>query len=250
MPRRLALIALVLLVAGCGSGAEPSGAPGTEVAVAAKPLPEQLREARAELRRAVASGGFDEIHVRALRVRSLAGTLADRVSGLADADRNTMRAAAARAAQAADTIDAAGERGARVAAQQALPPLEAALGEFERLVALGRVEPGETTAMGSRSVRLNGELVDPLCYFMHDGRGPDHAGCALRCARGGQDLAFLEDSTGRVYPLIAAGHGRNPNEGLLGHIGRPIAVDGILFAHDRNEVLLIQSVANRGASRP
>ena len=76
---------------------------------------------------------------------------------------------------------------------------------------------------------LRGEIIDPMCYFVHDARGMSHAKCAEMCAKGGQNLAFLDDATGNVYPLIAKGHGENPNTGLIPHLGRAVEVKLALY---------------------
>ncbi len=73
-------------------------------------------------------------------------------------------------------------------------------------------------------IELRGEFIDPMCYFVHDARGMSHAKCAELCAKGGQNLAFLDDDSGRVYPLIARGHGENPNTMLMPYIGHAVRV--------------------------
>jgi hypothetical protein len=89
-------------------------------------------------------------------------------------------------------------------------------------------------------VELRGEFIDPMCYFVHDARGMSHAKCAQLCAKGGQDLAFLDDDTGRVYPLIARGHGENPNTMLVPYIGHAVRVK--LAVYRRNVSLYAQVV--------
>ena len=103
-------------------------------------------------------------------------------------------------------------------------------------------EPGKV-APRIESVTMNGEIIDPQCYFTHDSRGAAHASCAAMCAKGGQGLSFLDDSTGTVYPLIAKSHGANQNDGLIPHLGKPVQVKGVVYRKAGNAVLLIQSVA-------
>jgi hypothetical protein len=93
------------------------------------------------------------------------------------------------------------------------------------------------------SVALTGEVVEPMCYCMHDGRGRAHASCAEMCARGGQTLAFLDIVTGNVYPLIAKNHGESPNDGLYELLGRPVDVRGSLYRKGGVGFLQISSVA-------
>ncbi len=93
-----------------------------------------------------------------------------------------------------------------------------------------------------KKVDLTGELIDPQCWFTHNGEGKGHAKCAVMCARGGQDLAFLDSATGRVHTLIAAGHGKNPNDGLYDHVGLPVRIRGTLYQRGANTGLLLESV--------
>lgn len=98
------------------------------------------------------------------------------------------------------------------------------------------------------TVAMTGEIVDPQCYFMHDSRGEEHASCATRCARGGQGLAFLDEQSGRVYPLIAAAHGANQNDKVLPLVGKRVAVKGTVFTKGQDAVLQVQSIAESKAS--
>ena len=105
--------------------------------------------------------------------------------------------------------------------------------------------PGEASSAAAgkpQSVTMRGEVVDPQCFFTHGSRGLAHVSCAQTCAQGGQGLAFLEESSGVIYPLIAAGHGKNQNALVLDKIGRPVIVKGVTFRKGANAVLLIQSV--------
>ncbi|TMQ64620.1 MAG: hypothetical protein E6K78_08865 [Candidatus Eisenbacteria bacterium] len=101
---------------------------------------------------------------------------------------------------------------------------------------------GPQSATIGRPVTLEGEVVDPQCYFTHGGRGPAHRACALLCARGGQDLAFLNRAGGRVYPIIAARHGENPNDSLYAVVGYPVVVVGALYEKGGQKVLRVDGV--------
>lgn len=99
----------------------------------------------------------------------------------------------------------------------------------------------------SQPATMNGEFIDPQCYFTHDSRGAAHASCAAICAKGGQGLAFLDDATGVVYPLIAKAHGLSQNEGLLPHLGKLVQVKGLVYRKPGGAVLLVQSVTAQAA---
>lgn len=97
-------------------------------------------------------------------------------------------------------------------------------------------------ASSVEKVSLTGELIDPQCWFTHNGEGEKHAECAVRCARGGQDLAFLDSTTGEVHTLIAVGHGKNPNDGLYDHVGVPVRARGTLYKRGKSSGLLLEAV--------
>jgi hypothetical protein len=91
----------------------------------------------------------------------------------------------------------------------------------------------------ARAVTLEGEIIDPQCYFTHGGQGLSHRDCALMCARGGQSLAFLNRAGGRVYPIIAGRHGANPNDSLYAVVGYPVLVRGTLYEVRGQRALLV-----------
>ena len=106
----------------------------------------------------------------------------------------------------------------------------------------GHTRKATLPAARVQTVILEGELVDPQCWFTHNGEGLEHAGCARMCARGGQDLAFLDHETGALYGILAAGHGKNPNEGKYAHVGMRVRVKGTAYDRGGNRGLLVQSV--------
>lgn len=244
------LLAIAIATAGCDrhrtAAAPPATAErGARRAAAERPLVEQLAAEQQALAVAIDDATLEQVHVRAYRIRELAGTIADHTTGLAAAQERELRAGAARIAELGRKLEDAGNRGDRGAAHVLEPELTGAIVTFTTLVAQGEVGP-VAEAMGSRDVLLRGEIIDPQCYFTHDSRGLEHASCARMCAKGGQDMAFLDEASGRIWPLIAAGHGRNPNDGLLDHIGKPVEVEGVVFARGANEVLLIHKVSPLG----
>jgi hypothetical protein len=100
----------------------------------------------------------------------------------------------------------------------------------------------------ARAVTLEGEIIDPQCYFTHGGQGPSHRDCALLCARGGQSLAFLNRAGGRVYPIIAGRHGANPNDSLYAVVGFPVLVQGTLYEVRGQHALLVSRAQRLSAT--
>jgi hypothetical protein len=97
-------------------------------------------------------------------------------------------------------------------------------------------------ARAGRTVTLEGEIVDPQCWFTHGARGLEHRSCAIFCARGGQDLAFLNRGDRVVYPVIAARHGLNPNDSLMAFAGYPVIVQGAFFGSGDQRVLRVDLI--------
>jgi len=103
--------------------------------------------------------------------------------------------------------------------------------------------------MKVQQVQVVGELVDPQCWFTHDGQGADHRDCAVMCAEGGQGLALYETTTGRLYPIIAGSHGGNPNKGLIEHVARPVRISGTVYSRGTNRALLVENIQRVGAEK-
>ena len=97
-------------------------------------------------------------------------------------------------------------------------------------------------ASAGQAVTLEGEVIDPQCYFTHGGRGLAHRSCALYCARGGQDLAFLNRVGDRVIPIVAGRHGENPNDSLYRWAGHPVIVSGALFEKRGSRALRVDAI--------
>jgi hypothetical protein len=116
------------------------------------------------------------------------------------------------------------------------------------LLALALAGCGASRA--SQAVTLEGEIIDPQCYFTHGGQGLAHRDCALMCARGGQSLAFLNRAGGRVYPIIAARHGANPNDSLYAVVGYPVLVRGTLYEVRGQRALVVAHAERLGTTRP
>src|SRR5206468_1365283 len=99
-----------------------------------------------------------------------------------------------------------------------------------------------------RDVVMEGEIIDPQCWFTHGGEGLAHRACAQMCARGGQDLAFLNRSGGRVYPIIAPGHGANPNDSLVDVVGYPVVIEARLFVRHGQRAIMVRRVKRLDAA--
>ena len=85
-----------------------------------------------------------------------------------------------------------------------------------------------------------GEVIDLACYIANGdkGHGPDHAGCAKACVKGGQPMGLLTDDGTLV--LLAADHGNGePYESLKDLAGEKAQVSGTLGERDGMKVVTV-----------
>ena len=62
--------------------------------------------------------------------------------------------------------------------------------------------PTVTLADDAEKVEIKGEVLDLACYISHESHGEDHAGCAVKCVKGGQPMG-LKAEDGTIYVLFA-----------------------------------------------
>ena len=74
---------------------------------------------------------------------------------------------------------------------------------------------------------VEGEIVDMACYVSSGAKGPDHAGCAKSCVKGGQPMGLLSDD-GTLYLLYASHKDGAPFEAAKDHAGSKVQISGKL----------------------
>ena len=72
---------------------------------------------------------------------------------------------------------------------------------------------------------VRGEILDMACYIAHEAKGPDHAGCAKKCAEGGQPIGLLAED-GTVYLLYANHKDGSAFEAAKTHAGQSVELTG------------------------
>ncbi|MEO1049888.1 MAG: hypothetical protein AAFX87_04665 [Bacteroidota bacterium] len=79
-------------------------------------------------------------------------------------------------------------------------------------------------------VTVQGEIVDPKCYFgsMKPGLGKPHRSCAIRCISGGIPpmLAISNDSGDLNYMLLVGENGEPINMEVLNYVGDAVEITG------------------------
>ena len=105
--------------------------------------------------------------------------------------------------------------------------------------------PSLTLASGEHDngkVTLEGEILDLACYLGHDGaQGPDHAGCAKMCVKGGQPMGLLA-SDGNLYLLYAGHDDASAYEKTKEFAGEKVEVQGKPGSKDGMKGIEVQSV--------
>ena len=91
---------------------------------------------------------------------------------------------------------------------------------------------------------LNGEIVDPKCYFgsMKPGQSTPHRDCAIRCISGGIPPVFaLKNPSGEMnYLLITGQKGEAINQQLLKYVGIPTQLKGTIEKIDEWYLLRVE----------
>ncbi|MBX7108967.1 MAG: hypothetical protein K1X61_10000 [Chitinophagales bacterium] len=86
------------------------------------------------------------------------------------------------------------------------------------------------------SVTLQGQIIDPKCYFgvMKPGEGKPHSDCAIRCIAGGiQPMLMIRNRKGEEsFFILRDTAGRALNNEILSFVGFPVLVKGNLTKVD------------------
>ena len=95
---------------------------------------------------------------------------------------------------------------------------------------------------GDKEVTIIGEVVDQPCYDGNNAkRGASHKGCAVACAKRGNQLAIVQDDTNAVYS-ITGDWAANKNEKLVEFVAEMVEVKGTITEKDGKKFLNISSI--------
>lgn len=91
-------------------------------------------------------------------------------------------------------------------------------------------------------VSVQGEIVDPKCYFgvMKPGEGKPHRSCAIRCIAGGIPPVFHVTGTSDYYILLDE-NSQPVNTQVLDLVSDPITLTGETFSFDNWKILQVRS---------
>jgi len=100
---------------------------------------------------------------------------------------------------------------------------------------------GTASARDDKEVTIKGEVVDQPCFEKNGGRGDSHKGCALSCAKRGNQLAVVADDSNTVYS-ITGDYAANKNEKLIPFVAEMVEVKGTVTEKDGKKWLNISSI--------
>jgi hypothetical protein len=98
------------------------------------------------------------------------------------------------------------------------------------------------TGLSAETKTVTGTLVDVMCHTKMGAKAtePGHAGCAAKCAKGGEALVVVTDSA--IYQVTGAWTA-NDNEKLVEFAGQKVQVTGNVSEKDGKPALEVTSIA-------
>ena len=90
-------------------------------------------------------------------------------------------------------------------------------------------------------VTIVGEVISPVCYLDHNGKGAEHKGCAESATASGLPLAILEDDTEFLYLAITPDK-KSADEQLRPFIAQRVQVQGKLMEGNGLTIIEVEKV--------
>jgi type 1 fimbria pilin len=97
-------------------------------------------------------------------------------------------------------------------------------------------------AATQNSVTITGELVDESCAIKKGdgGHGPDHAACAMACAKRGQTQGIL--TADAIYTVAEGDYTANNNAKLIDFVAKKVTVTGDVTEEGGKKMIAIKSI--------
>lgn len=90
-------------------------------------------------------------------------------------------------------------------------------------------------------VTVAGEVINPVCYLDHNGKGSEHKACAESAAASGLPLALLEDDTEFLYLVVTPDH-KSATEQMRPYIAQRVQVQGKLMEGNGLTIIEVEKV--------
>jgi len=91
-------------------------------------------------------------------------------------------------------------------------------------------------------VTIAGEVISPVCYLDHNGKGAEHKACAESAAASGLPLALLEDDTEFLYLVVTPDH-KSAAEQMRPYIAQRVQVQGKLMEGNGLTIIEVENVS-------
>ena len=127
------------------------------------------------------------------------------------------------------------------------PLMEIENGIFSFKAAKAPIELPTIQSKNSIDTIINGEIIDPKCYFgaMDLGQGKLHLSCAARCISGGVMPVLKYEKNGvEHYAILLSNNGEAINKEVIKFIGILIVVSGKKEFVSNWEILYVNPQAN------
>jgi hypothetical protein len=96
-----------------------------------------------------------------------------------------------------------------------------------------------------KQVTIKGEVIDEPCFVGKNGaRGEGHKGCALSCAKRGNQMAIVDESN-TIYS-IAGDYAANKNEKLIPFVAETVEATGTVTEKDGKKWIAVTSIKKAG----
>lgn len=97
------------------------------------------------------------------------------------------------------------------------------------------------SALSDKEVTVKGEVIDQPCYEGKNGaRGEGHKGCALACAKRGNQLAIIDENN--VVYSITGDYSANKNEKLVPFVAEMVEATGVVTEKDGKKSIAVSSI--------
>lgn len=96
--------------------------------------------------------------------------------------------------------------------------------------------------MEAKEVTVTGRVVDAACFIKAGLKAEGHRACAIACAKGGQNLAILDEEAGKLYLTLAPKPGGAPDAQLVDLAEKVVEVKGTLHEFGGVSGIVVASV--------
>lgn len=100
----------------------------------------------------------------------------------------------------------------------------------------------------SKTVTIQGEVVDLSCYLSHEGRGEKHAKCAIACIKKGLPMGILTDD-GKLFVVLEDHAKADAYQQLKKSAAKKVTVTGIVYARGGVTGIAVQKVVAASAAK-